>query len=140
MAENRSMSQKRMELLSKLAEITSECYNANIQNYGPGGIWENEGRSFGYPIRFDIEIPPDIEASLRKIYSNSDEQTKLRLKKALKRESFTESVADAKKNVDVFVTGHFAFGANELPIIYNLDKVLRYLEKHHGLEIDEQGG
>lgn len=33
--------------------IGGECYNADIQNYGPGGIWEGEGRSFRYPVTFD---------------------------------------------------------------------------------------
>ena len=33
-------------------KIGSECYNSSIQNYGPGGEWEGEGREFRYPVTF----------------------------------------------------------------------------------------
>ena len=59
------------------------------------------------------------------------------MNKALKDAGITKSIDEAKTDVDVFTTGHFAFGANELPIIWNLNEILSYLEKHHGLVIDK---
>jgi hypothetical protein len=34
----------------------------------------------------------------------------------------------------VVLTGHYAFGANELHIMRALDRVLTYLEEHHSLK------
>ena len=59
------------KLLQKMESIIgNECYNKNIQNYGPGGIWEGEGRPFRYPVIFDDKddkywtVPSDIEADV----------------------------------------------------------------------------
>ena len=47
------LSEKRKRLLLELENlIGNECYNANIQNWGPHGVFEGEGREFRYPITF----------------------------------------------------------------------------------------
>ena len=43
------------ELLIRIEKIIgSECYNANIQNYDPRGVWQGEGRSFRYPVTLRV--------------------------------------------------------------------------------------
>ena len=45
----------RRALLARLETmIGSECYNGNIQNYGPGGVWEGQGRKFKYPLSYTV--------------------------------------------------------------------------------------
>ncbi len=45
-------SKQRMRLLLELENIIgNECYNANIQNWGPNGVFEGDGREFRYPMR-----------------------------------------------------------------------------------------
>jgi hypothetical protein len=47
------MNEKRKRLLIALEKIVgNEFYNANIQKYGPGGVFEGEGREYRYPISF----------------------------------------------------------------------------------------
>jgi hypothetical protein len=47
------ISKTRMKVLLQLENIIgNECYNANIQNWGPNGVFEGEGREFRYPITF----------------------------------------------------------------------------------------
>ena len=44
------LSLERKNLLLTLETIIgSQCYNGNIQNYGPYGVWEGEGRGYRYP-------------------------------------------------------------------------------------------
>jgi hypothetical protein len=51
-----AISKKRMELLVELERIVgNQCYNGNIQNWGPGGSWEGEGREFRYPITYMVD-------------------------------------------------------------------------------------
>ena len=48
---SQSLSTARRNLLVRLESMLgNECYNANIQNYGPGGVREADGRSFRYPL------------------------------------------------------------------------------------------
>lgn len=102
------MSKKRLELLLGLEDIVgNECYNANIQNWGPHGTFEGEGREFRYPITF-----VDSEG------------------KKTKRRYLDHSIS-----ADLAITGHYAFGANHLHIIRAMDKVVRYLEENHGFKI-----
>lgn len=102
------MSEKRKRLLLELEDIIgNECYNANIQNWGPHGVFEGEGREFRYPLTF-------IDGQGHK----------------LKRK-----VVDGSIPSEVAVTGYYAFGANQLQIIRALDKVVTYLEKYHNLKI-----
>jgi len=47
-------SPKYRQLIEEMESIIgNSCYNENIQNYGPGGILEDEGRWFRYPIKFE---------------------------------------------------------------------------------------
>jgi hypothetical protein len=49
----KKLSKARSLLLLELESIIgNECYNANIQNWGPNGVFEGEGREFRYPITF----------------------------------------------------------------------------------------
>ncbi len=86
--------------------LGSECYNDNIQNYGPGGVWEGEGRSFRYPVTFLV---------------NGEGQ---------KRKSRTDDLS-----ADVLATGHYRFGANQLSVYRALVKILDMLERDHGLQL-----
>jgi hypothetical protein len=100
------LSKRRMHLLLELENIIgNECYNANIQNWGPNGVFEGEGREFRYPITF--------------IYSHGH---KVKTK-----------TPDPTTPVEVAVTGFYAFGANQLQIIRALDKVVQHLEQQYGL-------
>lgn len=47
------MNEKRKRLLIELEKIVgNEFYNGNIQNWGPGGVFEGEGRALRYPVTF----------------------------------------------------------------------------------------
>lgn len=55
--------EKYRELIEEMEDVIGgSCYNGNIQNYGPGGMWEGEGRWFRYPIKFE-------KSGSRKYYS-----------------------------------------------------------------------
>jgi hypothetical protein len=95
------------EVLIRMEQIIgSECYNANIQNYGPGGVRQGEGRRFRYPAKYmkdgdllrDGTRPKDMPA-------------------------------------EVLITGHYRFGANRLGIHNALLKVIDMLEADYGLKI-----
>lgn len=88
--------------------IGNSCYNGNIQNYGPGGYWEGEGRWFRYPITF---LGPLGEKDKR---------------------SYGIRDIDPSK----FATGYYAFGANRLSIVAALARIIEYLEENHNLEIE----
>ena len=36
------------------------------------------------------------------------------------------------------MTGHFKFGANQMPVYINMNENLRHLEKNYGLVIDKE--
>jgi hypothetical protein len=95
------------ELLIRMEQIIgSECYNRHIQNYGPGGVRQGEGRRFRYPANYmkngellrDGTRPKDMPA-------------------------------------EVLITGHYRFGANRLGIHNALLKVIDMLEADYGLKI-----
>lgn len=95
------------ELLIKMESIIgSECYNANTQNYGPGGVWEGEGRSYRYPITFLVNERDD-------------------------KRSTTPSDIDP----EVLMTGRYRFGANELNIFRALEKIVQMLQDEYGLRL-----
>ncbi|MEZ8027540.1 hypothetical protein [Enterovibrio norvegicus] len=101
----------RQKLLLELEElIGDECYNGNIQNWGPNGTFLGEGRSFRYPVTFIDEDDGKI-----------------------KRRYIDRSLKE-----NVVQTGYYAFGANRLNIIRGLDQVLSYLENKHGLELKKK--
>jgi hypothetical protein len=101
------MGKKRLELLMKLESLVgNECYNANTQNWGPGGKFEGKGREFRYPLT---------------VIGKDGKKTKPKPGERL--------------SADVAATGHYAFGANQLHIIRALDQVLGYLEENHQLKL-----
>lgn len=96
-------------LLTKMERIIgSECYNGKIQNYGPGGVWEGEGRSFRYPVKFldggearkHWSVPADIPP-------------------------------------EVLVTGWYQFGSNELSIFRALAKIVDMIEHDYGVRLTD---
>jgi hypothetical protein len=106
-----SLSKSRRAILIKLENILGkECYNANIQNYGAGGVREAEGRAFRYPLTLR-----DTDGSTKKI-----------------RSEIPPTVRD-----EMVRSGYYAFGANQLDVMEGLEKILQYLEKHHGLLIED---
>jgi hypothetical protein len=104
------ISNARRRLLVRLESMLgNECYNASIQNYGPGGVREADGRAFRYPLT---------------VREKDGTTTKVR-----------ETVVPASVGNEVLLSGYYAFGANQLDIMASLDRILDYLEGHHGLEI-----
>jgi len=96
------------ELLIRIEDIiANECYNQNIQNYGPGGIWEGEGRSFRYPITFIVEDKDDKRWNV-------------------------SSAVDA----ETLMTGRYKFGSNELNIFRALVKVVEMLQAEYNLHVE----
>ena len=105
----KKLSKKRATLIAELEHIVGKnCYNGNIQNYGPNGRFEGSGREFRYPLTMIDE-------------------------KGEKRKRSYPPATDIEPAV--LVTGHYAFGANKLHIVQALDEVLRYLEEHRGLKL-----
>ena len=105
----RKMTKKRAKLLTELAEVVGGyCYNGNIQNYGPHGMYEGEGRSFQYSLTI-----VDRDGDVRKLKYPST----------------------AEISPDMLISGHFKFGANQLNIINALDRVLLKLEEEHDLKL-----
>jgi hypothetical protein len=102
------MNEKRKRLLIELERIVgNELYNANIQNWGPGGVFEGEGRSFRYPV-----ILRDKDGKPSKTWN-----------------------IDAALPAGEVITGMYKFGANELGIMRALDQVISHLERNYGLDI-----
>lgn len=91
--------------------LGNQCYNGNIQNYGPGGVREAEGRSFRYPVM---------------LRASDGTKTKVR-----------ETYIPPKATDDMVRGGYYAFGANQLDVMAGMEKILQFLEKHHGLVVDE---
>jgi hypothetical protein len=107
----KSLSKARRQLLVRMESILgNECYNANIQNYGPGGVREAEGRSFRYPVML-----------------RAADGTRTKIK-----DTFIPPTATD----DMVRGGYYTFGANQLDVIAAMEKILQYLERHHGLVVD----
>jgi len=107
---SKKLPKERRALLVRMESILgNECYNANIQNYGPGGAREADGRSFRYPVMLR-----DAEGS----------KTKVR-----------DLLIPASATDDMVRSGYYAFGANQLDVMAGMEKILQYLEKHHGLVV-----
>lgn len=108
---SKKLSKERRALLVRMESILgNECYNGNIQNYGPGGAREAAGRSFRYPVM---------------LRDGEGEKSKVR-----------DSLIPATATDDMVRSGYYAFGANQLDVMAGMEKILQYLEKHHGLVID----
>jgi hypothetical protein len=109
MPPSKSMSRTRKRLLIQLEKlIGNECYNSKIQNWGPGGVFEGEGRDFRYPITF-----------------RNDKGEKVKM------HHVEETIAP-----EMLRGGYYAFGANELHVIAGLERVLQFLERVYGLDVD----
>lgn len=94
------------ELLIRMERIIGgECYNGNIQNYGPWGVWEGEGRSYRYPVTFRRDGENEKRWS---VPSDTEEE--------------------------ILITGRYRFGANELNIFRALEKIVDMLESDYGFE------
>ncbi|WP_290518538.1 hypothetical protein [Alcanivorax sp.] len=106
--------EKRLQkILIEMEEIIGGlCYNSNMQNYGPGGEWEGEGREFRYPLSF-----VDSSGITRKSH--------------VLFEKFMEE-ADLK---NYSLNGHYKFGANQLMIMQGLRNVVKHLENNYGFEL-----
>lgn len=111
---NYKLTKAHRKVLVQLESILgNECYNASIQNYGPGGIREADGRGFRYPLTVRL-----------------NEQNKQKIRD----HTVPENISD-----QMLRSGYYSFGANQLDVITALEKILRHLEKHHGLVIKENG-
>ncbi len=107
------LSKARRNLLVQLESILgNECYNASIQNYGPGGVREAAGRSFRYPL------------TLRKTDGSSEK---------VRSTTIPTSATD-----DMVRGAYYAFGANQLDVMMALEKILMHLEKNHALVVKER--
>lgn len=108
------MSSARRKLLVQLESILgNECYNASIQNYGPGGIRESDGRGFRYPLMVRI---------------NDQEKKKIRDFRV------PNTISD-----EALRSGYYVFGANQLDVMVALEKMLQLLEENHSLVIEDNG-
>lgn len=106
----KKMTKKRAKLLAELEHVIGKnCYNGNIQNWGAGGAYYGEGRTFRYPL-----TTIDDAGEKRKSYSPA-----------------------TGLQPEVLSTGYYAFGANRLHIVTALDEVLRHLEQNYGLKLED---
>jgi len=106
---NRKLSAKRRALLCELEAIIGNlCYGSFIQNYGPNGVWESEGRWIRYPVTFEVE-----EAEIKTKFPCSEE------------------ILDS-----MLLEGFYKFGANHLHIMEALDNILACLEKRYSISFD----
>ena len=104
------MDEKRKRLLIELEEIVgNEFYNANIQNWGPGGVFEGEGRGFRYSVTFQEKGGKTIK---------------------------TKHVDPALPS-ETIMTGIYKVGANELSIMRALDQIVSLLERRYGLDLSK---
>ncbi len=109
----KALSKFRRALLVEMESIlANECYNASIENYGPGGVREAPGRAFRYPITFRDAIGAKTKVRSLAGYSH---------------------VSD-----DMVRSGYYAFGANQLDVMTGLEKILQFLERRCGLHLTDK--
>src|SRR5262245_59866149 len=102
------MNEKRKRLLIELEDIIGhEFYNAKVQNWGPGGVFEGEGRELRYPVTFRDKDGKTIK---------------------------TKHVG-AGLPAERVITGIYKIGQNELSIMRALDLIVSHLERKHGLDL-----
>ena len=98
------------ELLIRMEGIIgNECYNRYSQIYGPGGVWEGEGRSYRFPVTFVVD---DTDEERRKVSSDVD--------------------------AGVLMTGRYKFGANELNIFRALARVVEMLRDEYNFDYQNE--
>ena len=104
------LSEARKRLLIRLESlIGEECYNASAHNWTPDGTFLGAEERFRYPLTFR-------DGNGRTVKSWMVE----------------ESMPTA-----MLRGGHYAVGADELHIMTALERMLDYLETHHGLKIGD---
>ncbi|MFH1524742.1 MAG: hypothetical protein ABIF04_07230 [Chloroflexota bacterium] len=122
---NRKLSGKRRALLCELESIIGDlCFGSFIQNYGPGGVLESEGRWIRYPVTFKTE-----EAGL---IADGMEVIKVKKKDEVK----TKYPCSKRIPEGMLLEGFYKFGANELHILKALDDILTRLEKKYNVSFD----
>ena len=109
---SRKMSAARRRALVQMESlIGGACYNANIQNYGPGGLREAEARAFRYPLT--MRLPGGRTVKVR-----------------------DAAVPDSIPS-EAILSGCYAFGANQLDVMAGLERILEFLEQRYGLVIPD---
>lgn len=101
--------------------IGSECYNGNIQNFGPGGVWEGEGRDFRYPVTFTNK------KGVKEKYRGMLPYT----------ESSSGEMALCVLGEERYQSAYYAFGANNLHILRALSLCLEKIEEKFSINFDE---
>lgn len=101
-----SLEQKREVFVEIERIIGNSCYNGNIQNYSSWGVLESEGREFRYPLTYHDE------RGSHKCYTVSKDVP-----------------------MKALLTGHYAFGANQLYIFEAIQRIVSYLEAEYGLDL-----
>ena len=101
-------------------DIGNECYNGNIQNFGPGGLWEGEGREFRYPVTFLNS-------------KGAKEKYRNQLPFSLNADGkFSNCVLGFNR----YSSAHYAFGANQLHILRGIRIALENLERRFGIDFE----
>ena len=100
---------KLMPLLVEIEKIIgSSFYNGNIQNYGPGGFYEGEGRDIRYPVT----VIKDGE--------------KVKISKYYQCDNYDSTV---------LATGRYRLGANELHVFSAAFEIVKYLHENFDLDV-----
>jgi len=108
------LSKTRRQLLVQMESILGgECYNGNIQNYGPGGVREAAGRSFRYPVM---------------LRAADGSKTKCR-----------GSYIPATATDEMVRSAYYSFGANQLDVMSGLERIIQLLETNYGLDLNHKG-
>jgi len=106
------MRSKRVKLLLELESIVGrKCYNQFIQNWGPGGRYQGEGRTIRYPL--SMEKP---DGTIRKLKHQS-----------------ADSFSDEE-----LMGGYYACGANRIAIMAALEQAIQHLEDRYGFEFPDE--
>lgn len=103
---NKKIHRKRI-LLSMENAIAKSCYNGNVQNYGPWGVPETEGRFFRFPITLHNNACANIKTK----------------------------IPDVGVSMESLRASYYKFGANELHVLDALEYILQNLEKEFDLNI-----
>lgn len=110
-----SITPNRRKLLIALESIIgNEFYNPSIQNYGPGGIREPDGRALRYPL--SVQHADGVVEKIR------------------------TSAIPGEIGDEALRSGYYRFGANQLDVMKALDQILTHLEANYGLVVDEDAG
>ena len=103
-------------------EIGGRCYNGHIQNYGPGGIWEGEGRKIRYPVTY-------CEKNGYERKFKGDRPIKI-----ISDDPMEIEYPSLREEID---TVHYRFGVNELYIYHGIKAALEKIEEKFGINFDE---